>query len=56
LVVKSEFDFKPDPGEVEGQKAPVPLSAVMMLRFFTESQNHTESQNGKAWKGPLWVI
>ena len=22
----------------------------------TESQNHTESQNGRGWKGPLWVI
>ena len=22
----------------------------------TESQNHTESQNSRGWKGPLWVI
>jgi len=21
-----------------------------------KSQNHTESQNGRGWKGPLWVI
>jgi len=20
------------------------------------SQNHTESQNGRGWNGPLWVI
>jgi len=28
------------------------------MSLFTESQNHriTESQNGKGWKGPLWII
>ena len=26
------------------------------LAPFTELDNITESQNGRGWKGPLWVI
>jgi len=48
-------------GEVCGELTPMRATSRWSTQNhrITESQNHriiTESQNGRGWKGPLWVI
>jgi len=39
-----------------GGWVPARERAVVMLEYTNDGHRITESQNGRGWKGPLWVI